>query len=144
MVKCPVSERTLILQKLTWLVVWPGVEAAAALDAFEAWIGKQRTRPEKNSLAIRLLNTMFEQAPKMFGELHDVALDRLGDIGHHARYGLFSNRTVWCQDGSERADEKIVQVGIVEQMQARVNSGGSLERESEPGSSVKPDISIER
>ena len=86
----------------------------------------------------------FEQTPTTLQQLHNTVLDRLRDIEHHTRYDQFSNRVAWRQDNASRADERIVQLGIAEQLQLRANGAYSVEREPEHGSSVKPDISVQR
>ena len=252
-----------VSRRLMWLSVWLGVEAEPALEALNAWIGSLKIATERETLMVRLLNTMFEdrayrfgeryrdferlgsvirllqivfehvrreddnvhegefkanardraeharssllgvlcnkpgeatyralidlsnnaehppsrelfqvladnratadadldpwqpaeiadfskgfaQAPKTLGQLHDTVVDRLCDINDHARHGRFNNRIAWRQDDASRADEKIVQLGIAEQLLSRANGAYSVEREPEHGSSVKPDISVQR
>ena len=252
-----------ISRRLTWLSVWLGVEAEPALEALNTWIGSLKIGTERDTLIVRLLNTMFEngeyrfgeryrdferprsvvrilytvyahvrreddnvhegsfrsdardnaehargsllralckipgeatyralvdlsdnaehppsrerlrvladnraaadvdldpwqpndvaefsmgfeQVPKTLGQLHDTVVNRLRDIDDHVRHDRFNNRIAWRQDDASRADEKIVQLGIAEQMRSRANGVYSVEREPEHGSSVKPDISVQR
>ena len=86
----------------------------------------------------------FEKPPTTLADLHDVVLDRLWDIEDDMRVGQFSNKTAMRQDHLKRADERIVQLGIAEQLRLRAKGAYSLEREPELESCDEPDISVQR
>lgn len=86
----------------------------------------------------------FEQSPATLAELHDVVLNRLWDIEDEMRAGRFSNKSALRQDHLKRADERVVQLGIADQLHLRSRSVYSIEREPELESRDAPDISIQR
>lgn len=88
--------------------------------------------------------TVYEKPPATLADLHDVVLDRLWDIEDGMRVGRFSNKAALRQDHLERADERIVQLGIAEQLSLRAKGVYSLEREPELESFDEPDISVQR
>ncbi|MCH9026345.1 MAG: hypothetical protein IIA05_04400 [Proteobacteria bacterium] len=86
----------------------------------------------------------FERAPSTLEDLHQVVLDRLWDIEDEMQVGRFSGKAALRQDHLERAEERVVQLGIAEQLRLRASGAYSLEREPELESHDEPDISIQR